>query len=142
MKGVAWGMDVEQDVMSAAELDVVEDLEAEYVDLEDQSSVGQQEDVVVQLIAVVVVLGSVFVEMEGHLDVVLRVLALDVDVLQEGWDVVAIHLVAVVDLEDVDMVGLISLEHAVEPAAELVLMDQLCLLLISQLQDQLAITQE
>ena len=135
-------MDVEQDVISAAELDVVEDLAVEYADLEDQSSVDQQEDAVDRLIAVAVVLGLVSAEMEDHLDVVLRVLALDVGVLQEGWDVVAIHLAAVVDLEDVDTVDPISLEHAVEPAAGLVHMDQLCLLLISQLQDQLAITQE
>ena len=142
MEVVAWGMDVEQDVMSAAELDVVEDLAAEYVDLEDQSSVDRQEDAVDRLIAVVAVLGSVSAGMEGHLDVVLQVLALGVDVLQEDWDVAAIHLVVVVDLEDVDMAGLISSGHAVEPAAGLVLMDQLCLLLISQLQDQLDITQE
>ena len=142
MEVVAWVMDVEQDVMSAAELDVVEDLAAEYVDLEDQSSVDRQEDAVVQLTAVAVVLGLVSAEMEGHLDAVLRVLALAVDVRQEDWDVAAIHLAVVVDLEDVDMAGLISSEHAVEPAAELGHMDQLCLLLISQLQDQLDITQE
>ena len=84
MEVVAWGMDVAQDVMSVVELDVVEDLAVEYADLEDQSSVVHQEDAVDRLIVVAVVLGSVFVEMEGHLDVVHRVLALDVDVLQEG----------------------------------------------------------
>ena len=36
MEVVAWGTDVAQDVMSAVELDVVEDLAVEYVDLEDQ----------------------------------------------------------------------------------------------------------
>ena len=142
MEVVAWGMDVAQDVMSVVELDDVEDLAVEYADLEDQSSVGQQEDVVDRLIVVAVVLGLVSAEMEDHLDVVLQVLALDVDVHQEDWDVVAIHLAAVVDLEDVDTVVLISLEHAVEPVAVLVHMDQFCLLLISQLQDQSDITQE
>ena len=84
MEVVAWGMDVAQDVMSVVELDVVEGLAAEYVDLEDQSSVDRQEDAVGRLIAVVAVLELVSAGMEDHLDVVLQVLALDVDVLQEG----------------------------------------------------------